>query len=80
MEAFTGDNLPATLAALQDWPGRYTLGELDMGEFEYAEDGEPLLYAPKFEDTAKIFRWIYFQFTRYAVVEPFWKSVRKSVS
>jgi len=84
VEAFVGDNLPATLAALEDWQGRYTLGELDMGEFEYAEDGEPLLYSPKFEDTAKIFRWIYFQFTRYRVVEPFfarlWKSVRKSVS
>ena len=84
VEAFIGDNLPATFASLQDWQGRYTLGELDVGEFEYAEDGEPLLYSPKFDDTAKIFRWIYFQFTRYAVVEPFlarlWKSVRKSVS
>ena len=84
VEAFIEDNLPATLAALQDWQGRYTLGELDMGEFEYAEDGEALLCSPKFDDTAKIFRWIYFQFTRYAVVEPFlarlWKSVRKSVS
>jgi hypothetical protein len=84
VEAFIGDNLPATLAALQDWQGRYTLGELDVGEFEFAEDGEPLLFSPKFEDTAKIFRWIYFQFTRYRVVEPFfarlWKSVRKSVS
>ena len=84
VEAFIGDNLPDTFAALQDWQGRYTLGELDLGEFEYAEDGEPLLYSPKFEDTAKIFRWTYFQFTRYAVVEPFlarlWKSVRKSVS
>jgi hypothetical protein len=84
VEAFIGDNLPATLAALQDWQGRYTLGELDVGEFEYSEDGEPLLYSPKFDDTAKIFRWIYFQFTRYAVVEPFlarlWKSVRGSVS
>ncbi len=83
-EAFTGDNLPATLAALQDWQGRYTLGELDVGEFEHAGDGEPLLYAPNFEDTARIFRWIYFQFTRCPVVEPFlarlWKSVRKSVS
>jgi len=82
VEAFIGNNLPATLAALQDWQGRYTLGELDVGEFEYTEDGEPLLYSPKFDDTAKIFRWIYFQFTRYAVVEPFlarlWKSVRKS--
>ncbi len=84
VEAYTGDNLPATLAILENWEGRYTLGELDMGEFEYAEDGEPLLCSPKFEDTAKIFRWIYFQFTRYAVAEPFfarlWKSVRKSVS
>jgi len=84
VEAFIEDNLPAAFAALQDWQGRYTLGELDVGEFEYAEDGEPLLYSPKFEDTAKIFRWIYFQFTRYRVVEPFftrlWKSVRKSVS
>jgi hypothetical protein len=84
VEAFIGGNLPGTLAALQDWQGRYTLGELDMGEFEYSKDGEPLLYAPRFEDTAKIFRWIYFQFTRYPVVEPFlarlWKSVRKSVS
>ena len=84
VEAFMADNLPATMAALQDWQGRYTLGELDVGEFEYAEDGEPLLYSPKFDDTAKIFRWIYFQFTRYSVVEPFlarlWKSVRKSVS
>ncbi len=84
VEAFIEDYLPATLAALQDWQGRYTLGELDIGEFEYAEDGEPLLYSPKFDDTAKIFRWIYFQFTRYRVVEPFfarlWKSVRKSVS
>ena len=84
VEAFIGDNLPATLAALQDWQGRYTLGELDVGEFEYAEDGEPLLYSPKFDDMAKIFRWIYFQFTRYAVLEPFlarlWKSVRKSAS
>ena len=82
--AFVGDNLPNTLAALQNWEGRYTLGDLDVGEFEYAEDGEPLLYSPKFEDTAKIFRWIYFQFTRYPVVEPFitrlWKSVRRSVS
>jgi len=82
VEAFIGDNLPATLAALQDWQGRYTLGELDVGEFEHAENGEPMLYSPKFDDTAKIFRWIYFQFTRYAVVEPFlarlWKSVRKS--
>ncbi len=82
VDAFTGDNLPAALAALQDWQGRYTLGELDVGEFEYAEDGEPLLYSPKFEDTAKIFRWIYFQFTRFPVVEPFlarlWKSVLKS--
>jgi hypothetical protein len=84
VEAFIGDNLPATLGALQDWQGRYTLGELDVGEFEYAEDGEALLYSPKFDDAAKVFRWIYFQFTRYAVVEPFfarlWKSVRKSVS
>ena len=84
VEAFIGDNLPATLAALQDWQGRYTLRELDVGEFEYAEDGEPLLYSPKFDDMAKIFRWIYFQFTRYAVLEPFlarlWKSVRKSAS
>ncbi len=84
VEAFIGDNLSDTLAALQDWQGRYTLGELDMGEFEYADDGEPLLHSPKFEDTAKIFRWIYFQFTRYPVVEPFftrlWKSVRKSIS
>ncbi len=83
-EAFTGDNLPATLAALRDWQGRYTLGELDVGEFEYAEDGEPLLYSPKLDDTAKIFRWIYFQFTRYPVVEPFlarlWKNVRQSIS
>ena len=84
VEAFIGDHLPATLTALQNWQGRYTLGELDVGEFEYAEDGEPLLYSPKFEDMAKIFRWIYFQFTRYRVVEPFfarlWNSVRKSVS
>jgi len=84
VEDFIGGNLPAVLAALQDWQGRYTLGELDVGEFEYAEDGEPLLCSPKFDDTAKIFRWIYFQFTRYRVVEPFfarlWKSVRKSVS
>ncbi len=84
VEAFMEDTLPTTLAALQDWQGRYTLGELDLGEFEVAEDGEPLLYSPKFDDTAKIFRWIYFQFTRYNVVEPFlarlWKSVRKSVS
>ncbi len=84
VEAFIEDSLPATLAALQNWQGRYTLGDLDMGEFEHAEDGEPYLYEPKFEDTGKIFRWIYFQFTRYAVVEPFftrlWKSVRKSVS
>ena len=84
VEDFIGDNLPAVLAALQDWQGRYTLGELDVGEFESAEDGEPLLYSPKFDDTAKIFRWIYFQFTRYRVVEPFfarlWKSVRQSVS
>ncbi len=84
VEAFIGDNLPATLAALQDWQGRYTLGELDVGEIEYAEDGEPLLYSPIFDDTGKIFRWIYFQFTRYPVVEPFfarlWKSVRKSAS
>ena len=83
VEAFIGDNLPATLAALQDWQGRYTLGELDIGEFEYADDDEPLLYTPKFEDTAKIFRWIYFQLTRYTVAEPYfarlWKSVRKSV-
>ena len=55
VEAFLGDNLPATLAALQDWQGRYTLGEFDAGEFEFAEDGEPLLCAPKFEDAAKIF-------------------------
>ena len=84
VEVFVGDNLPIALAALEDWQGRYTLGELDVGEFEDAEDGEPLLYSPKFEDTAKIFRWIYFQFTRYRVVEPFftrlWKSVRKSVA
>ncbi len=84
VEAFVEDNLPATLAALQDWQGRYTLGELDMGELEYAEDGEPLLYSPKFEDTGKVFRWIYFHFTRYTVVEPFftrlWKGVRKSIS
>ncbi len=83
-EAFTGDNLPVTLAALQNWQGRYTLGELDVGEFEYAEDGEPLLYSPKLDDTAKIFRWIYFQFTRYPVHEPFlarlWKNVRQSIS
>ena len=84
VDAFIGDNFPATLAALEDWQARYTLGDLDMGEFEYAEDGEPHLYAPKFDDTAKIFRWIYFQFTRYRVVDPFfarlWKSVRKSIS
>ena len=82
VEVFAGDSLSATLGVLQDWPGRYTLGELDMGEFERAGDGELLLDAPKFEDTARIFRWIYFQFTRYPVTEPFlarlWKSVRKS--
>jgi hypothetical protein len=84
LEAFLGDNLPATLAALQDWQGRYTLGEFDAGEFEVAEDGDALLCSPKFEDTAKIFRWIYFQFTRYPVSEPFlarlWKSVRRAAS
>lgn len=83
-EAFTGESLPDTIAALQEWEGRYTLGELDIGELEYAGDGEPLLYSPKFDDAAKIFRWIYFQFTRYQVVEPFlkrlWKSVRMSAS
>ncbi len=84
VEAFTGETLPATIAALQEWQGRYTLGELDIGEFAYAADGEPLLHSPKFDDAAKIFRWIYFQFTRYPVVEPFlkrlWKSVRSSAS
>ncbi len=82
LEAFAGDNLPATLDALQDWQGRYTLGELDMGDLETAEDGEPLLDSPKFEDAGRIFRWIYFQFTRIPVVEPFltrlWKGVIKS--
>lgn len=83
VEAFLGENLPDTLAALQDWRGRYTLGELDIGGIERG-GGEPLLPSPKFEDMGKIFRWIYFQFTRHPVVEPFitrlWKSVRKSVS
>ena len=81
VEAFAGERLPATIGALQDWPGRYTLGELDMGEFERTGDGELFLGSPKFEDTARIFRWIYFQFTRYPVTAPFltrlWKSVRK---
>ncbi len=84
VEAFLGENLPDTLAALQDWQGRYTLGELDIGEIERGDGGEPLLPSPKFEDMGKIFRWVYFQFTRHPVVEPFmlrlWKSVRKSVS
>jgi len=84
VEAFLGENLPDTLATLQDWQGRYTLGELDIGAVERGDSGELLLPSPKFEDIGKIFRWIYFQFTRYPVVEPFmtrlWKSVRKSVS
>ena len=84
VEVFASHALPATLSALQDWQGRYTLGELDMGEFEADDDGAVLLDAPKFDDTGKVFRWIYFQFTRYPVVEPFlarlWKSVRRSAS
>jgi hypothetical protein len=84
VEAFLGETLPDTLATLQDWQGRYTLGEVDIGEIDRGDGGEPLLPSPKFEDMGKIFRWIYFQFTRYPVVEPFmtrlWKSVRKSVS
>ncbi len=81
---FAGDTLPAMLAALQDWRAGYALAELDLGAIEIAPDGEPLLPSPKFEDIAKIFRWVYFQFTRYPVVDPFfsklWKSVRKSIS
>jgi hypothetical protein len=82
--AFAGETLPATLAALQDWRARYALAELDLGDIEIAPDGEPLLPSPKFDDIAKVFRWAYFQFTRYPVVDPFisrlWRSVRKSIS
>ncbi|MFZ1107861.1 MAG: hypothetical protein WAN43_05900 [Rhodomicrobium sp.] len=84
LASFAGENLPATLAALQDWRAGYALAELDVGAIETAPDGEPLLPSPKFDDAAKIFRWVYFQFTRYPVVDPFfsrlWRSVRKSVS
>ncbi len=82
--AFAGERLQATLAALQDWRAGYALAELDMGAVEIAPGGEALLPSPKFDDAAKIFRWVYFQFTRYPVVDPFisrlWRTVRKSVS
>jgi hypothetical protein len=81
VSAFVSDNLPATLAALEDWKGRYTLGELTFGD---CVDAEPHLPQPEFEETARIFRWIYFQFTRQPVAEPvfarLWKGIRKSVS
>ncbi len=81
--AFAGARLQATLAALQDWRAGYALAELDMGAVEIAPDGEPFLPSPKFDDAAKIFRWVYFQFTRYPVVDPFvsrlWRSVRNSM-
>jgi hypothetical protein len=81
---FAGDNLPATLAALQDWRAGYALAALDIGAVKRGPDAELLLASPKFDDAAKIFRWVYFQFTRYPVVDPFlsrlWRSVRKSVS
>jgi hypothetical protein len=84
LAAFAGDCLPGTLAALQDWRAGYALAELDVGEIEAGPDGEPLLLSPKFDDAAKIFRWVYFQFTRYPVLDPFlsrlWRTVRKSVS
>jgi hypothetical protein len=83
ISSFAADRLPATLAALEDWRARYALAELDMGAIEATPGGEALLPSPKFDDAAKIFRWVYFQFTRYPVVAPFfsrlWKSVRKSV-
>jgi energy-coupling factor transporter ATP-binding protein EcfA2 len=84
LSSFASERLPDTLAALEDWRAGYALAELDAGVIKAGPDGEPLLPSPKFDDAAKIFRWVYFQFTRYPVVDqPFlsrlWKSVRKSV-
>lgn len=84
IEPFVTSYLPATFDAVQTWQAGYALAKLDVGPIEYAGNGEPLLYSPKFEDAARVFRWAYLHLTRYALSDPFlsrlWRTVRKSVS
>ncbi len=77
--SFVTSHLPATFAAVQTWEARYALAKLDLGSVERNGNGEQLLLSPRFEDTAKIFRWVYFHFTRRPLREPFFSRLKKSL-